>query len=467
MRRSVPIAMAASNEGRIAAIFNSVLDCAIVALDQSGRITEWNEGAHRILGWAACEVQGQDVDLLFTPEDQGNRVPGQQMAASLLSGKAADERWYVRKGGERFWASSEMLPLRMPDGSLDGYVNIVRDRTLQHRDAQPAREGEAHLGHDERLETALEGSGAVGLWDYMVEAKRLYCDARFARIYGLDPADVAAGMTLEQHHRHVVADDVAPLLERITAALENGENFLAEYRIEVPGEPLRWVEARGRRISDAAGKPVRFSGTTVDITARKEAEQLKQLLMEELSHRVKNLFAMVQALVFQSLRAADAAMAERLVGRLEALSCAHDMLMQERWTAAPVLVLVQQVLRVADDPERFDLDGPPVQICARAALSLSLLLHELATNATKYGALSVPGGTLRLRWWIDDAQFHLIWEEIGGPPARQPIRSGFGSRLIRMGIAGAHRAELHYEESGLRACFSADLSMVVERPSSS
>jgi PAS domain S-box-containing protein len=448
---------------RSRAIFDSVVSHAIVAMDRDGQITDWNEGAHRILGWSADEARGEDIDLLFTAEDRAEAVSRLEMTQALIAGAGSDERWHVRKGGERFWASGEMMPLRTKGGELQGFVKVLRDRTRQRLDDERLRERErALLRNEERLQIALNASGQVGLWDWNIEIDRIYGDANFARLYGFDPARVAAGLTMEEHWRHVAPEDLDELRERTREVIERGEDFLVEYRVQVPGGPLRWVECKGGAVKDRNGRALRLSGTTVNITARKTAEELKHLLMEELSHRVKNMFAMVQAIVFQSLRAADSTMTDRLVGRLIALSRAHDILIQASWSAADLSGLVTQVLRLDAESARFDIDGPTMEIGARAALSLSLLLHEMATNAIKYGALSVPAGIVRLRWWIDDTQFHLSWEETGGPPAHPPSRKGFGSRLIAMGIAGAHHAMLDYGPQGLRAEFSADLAMISE-----
>lgn len=455
--------MAERDLSRLACIFDSAVDYAIIAVDPHGRIIEWSEGARRVLGWTAAEACGRDIDILFTPDDRAAGVPRAEMKCALEAGQGPDERWHVRKDGAHFWASGEMMPLRGPDGAVQGFLKILRDRTEQHLATERRWHSERTLiVNDERQQVALSASGIVGLWDWMVDTNLLHGDAHFARLYGLDPARVAAGVKMEEYQQYVVAEDIPGLRKRIGAVFERGESFLVEYRIAVPGEPLRWVECRGRMISDGAGKPVRFSGTTIDITARKEGEQLHILLMEEMSHRVKNMFTMVQAIVFQTLRGCDAAIITRLLGRLTALSRAHDMLVHTDWSATDLKGLIAEALRFDGDGSRYRLDGPDMRIGARAALSLSLLLHEMATNALKYGALSVPGGIVSVRWRTENQQFHLSWTEQGGPPARAPSRKGFGSRLIEMGIAGARQAKLHYGDEGLQADFCADLVMIGE-----
>lgn len=336
-------------------------------------------------------------------------------------------------------------------------MSLLELRRAARAEATARRERDAS---EERLRLALEASGAVGLWDWMIATGRLHGDANFARLYGLDADKAAAGLTMEAYQVHVVPEDVPGLRAQLRTVFESGGTFLSEYRIAVPGEPLRWVECKGRISLDAAGDPVRFSGTAVDITERKTAEQQKQLLMEELAHRVKNTFAVVQAIASQTLRKADRAVADTFQERLLALGRAHDVLLQTSWSSITMSALMRQVLRLDAEGQRFSLTGPDLIVGSRAALSLSLLMHEMTTNAVKYGALSVDGGRVTVGWSVDGEEFRLDWVESGGPPARKPERAGFGSRLIGMGISGARRAELDYRPTGLSARFSAPLAQV-------
>ncbi len=126
---------------------------------------------------------------------------------------------------------------------------------------------------NDRLEMALSASGVVGLWDWMVDTDLLHGDANFARLYGLDPQKTAAGLTMEEYQEFVVADDLAALRKDIRETFDRGADFLVEYRLMIPGQALRWVECKGKLIHDATGKPVRFSGTAVDVTKRKQADE--------------------------------------------------------------------------------------------------------------------------------------------------------------------------------------------------
>ena len=200
--------------------------------------------------------------------------------------------------------------------------------------------------------------------------------------------------------------------------------------------------------------------------ARIEAEDQQRVLNNELSHRLKNTLSMVQAMVSQTLRQLPERQVVRaLEERIIALSKAHDVLLQQSWSAARIAAIVDQV-RDLHGETRFVVEGPNILLGAKATLSLSLLLHELATNAVKYGALSVPAGQVYLSWRIDgegsDALLVLTWKEVGGPPAVAPERRGFGSRLIGMGVAGSGRAAIDYGTGGLSATFEAPLQSVTE-----
>ncbi|OAH25870.1 hypothetical protein AX289_31150 [Methylorubrum populi] len=255
-----------AGEARYRAVFESIVDYAIVVMDLDGCVTDWNAGAEKILGWTAEEMRGRPADVFFTPEDRETGIAAQEMHAAMMVGTGNDERWHLRKGGERFFALGVMMVLRDEAGAATGFVKVLRDRTEQRLAEERLRQSE------ERLQMALSASGGVGLWDWMVDTDLLHGDAQFARLYGLDADEVAAGVTMERYQTFVVPDDVAPLRAAIRNTFDHGAEFLVEYRLAVPGRPLRWIECRGGLVYDEAGVPLRFSGTAVDVSVRKAAE---------------------------------------------------------------------------------------------------------------------------------------------------------------------------------------------------
>ena len=200
---------------------------------------------------------------------------------------------------------------------------------------------------------------------------------------------------------------------------------------------------------------------------RVRAEEQQAILNGELSHRLKNTLAMVQGIAGQTLRSVpDQVPIRAFSERLIALARAHDVLMQDSWVAAPIRSVVEKVLPLQVSLDRFRIDGPNLGLSPQATLSLSLLLHELTTNAVKYGALSTDEGVVRLGWRIEaDAEAEqaivLSWQERGGPAAVAPTRKGFGARLIQSGLVGTRDTRLSYEAAGLDAEFRAPISQVV------
>ena len=205
---------------------------------------------------------------------------------------------------------------------------------------------------------------------------------------------------------------------------------------------------------------------------RAEAEDRRALLLREMNHRIKNMLAAVQAIANQTFKDRATPDSLRIFGsRLAAMAAAHDLLISENWESADLNQTVGAALAPFGSDQRrpFTIDGPPAQITARAALSLSMALHELCTNAAKYGALSTPSGQVSVRWWFSGrepgARFHFSWSEHGGPPVVPPGRSGFGTRLIETALAGelSGTASLMYPESGATFTLDADAARLLSR----
>ena len=199
--------------------------------------------------------------------------------------------------------------------------------------------------------------------------------------------------------------------------------------------------------------------------ARLNAQVDQSLLNQELSHRMKNSFAMVQAIASQTLRSVpEREPVEAFTRRLQTLSTAHDLLLHQSWSGARLDDMVRVVLGALIDPSRFEMSGPELDLGPRATLSASLLLHELATNALKYGSLSVDSGRVAIAWRMEagtqDPELVLSWSETGGPPAVASNRKGFGSRLIQAGLIGTGGVDLRYHPTGFAAEFTAPLSQV-------
>jgi PAS domain S-box-containing protein len=347
----------------------------------------------------------------------------------------------VTRHGKRedVWWTYGFSPIddaKAPNG-VGGVLVVCNDVTDRHRAF------EAVAASEERLRLALSGA-VIGTWDWHVQTSVVFGDEPFARLYGMDPGELRAGTSDRAFLKFVHPDDREPLRQKTAEALKSGGDLAEEFRLLRPDGAVRWVLAQGRCHHDASGRAARFSGATLDITERKETEQHRAMLTNELTHRVKNMLATVQAIANQTLRdgVTMAEARDRLSSRLVAMSRAQDILMRGGLASVEIASVVKTAVEphVGDD-ERVRLRGPNIAISARSALSLSLALHELATNAAKYGALSCHDGRVDVKWRISpspERAFELIWSEVGGPPVIPPSREGFGSRLIK----GALTAEL-------------------------
>ena len=201
--------------------------------------------------------------------------------------------------------------------------------------------------------------------------------------------------------------------------------------------------------------------------ARLRTEQQQVIVNGEIAHRLKNMLTMVQAIASQTLRnVTDRDAVYAFERRLMALSAAHDALLQMSWTQADLQTIAATVIDAIGFSDRVDMSGPTVALGPRAALSFSLIVHELLTNACKYGALSNDHGEVSLTWGILNGQesdlLSIQWRERGGPPVVPPTRRGFGSKLINIGLVGTGGVDVRYEPSGLAADLHASMRHLVQ-----
>lgn len=197
--------------------------------------------------------------------------------------------------------------------------------------------------------------------------------------------------------------------------------------------------------------------------AATDARAQLSLVNHELSHRLKNMLTMVMAVASQTLKdVTEQDAVEAFQARLQALGSAHDILLDQTWAAAPIDVIAERIIGQLGETGRTDLNGPAITLGPRSALSLSLILHELGTNAVKYGAFSAPSGRVTFSWGVSEGSEPLIkadWREHGGPEVAVPSRRGFGTRLISMGLIGAGGVKLSYDPQGFSASFEAPLRL--------
>jgi two-component sensor histidine kinase len=232
-------------------------------------------------------------------------------------------------------------------------------------------------------------------------------------------------------------DDREHVRWRKQQILKSEDQYQITYRIRQPSGEVRWVMDRGQVEREPSGKALRVIGVLLDITDLKAAEQRQRLLFDELSHRVKNTLSIVQSLAQQTLRSTPEphAFAQAFGTRLASLSHAHDLLTQSAWRGAALEKLVAAVLEpFAAQSGRVEIEGPSVELPASLTITIALMLHELATNAAKHGALAGPSGRVHIAWKAtpaaDGVGVELLWLERRGPSIPPPQRRGFGTRLL-------------------------------------
>lgn len=247
----------------------------------------------------------------------------------------------------------------------------------------------------------------------------------------------------------------------VAAIRESARAELAPYgwdaRFLAADGKWRWMRASCQPRFDAQGGLQGYVGMAMDVTDTRRAEERQRLLINELNHRVKNTLATVQSIARQTLREAmiTAEARERFNDRLLALSAAHNVLTRSKWESAELGDIVVEAVRPYDDPQapRIAFEGPPTRLEPNVALAVSMAMHELATNAVKYGALSQAQGRVVVDWAVADGAVRLAWREAGGPPVVPPAAAGrgFGSRLLTQGLAAelGAPAEIDYREDGL------------------
>ena len=349
------------------------------------------------------------------------------------------------------------------DGQCVRFVGVISDVTER-------KEAEAdEVLREATMALALD-AGNVGTWDYNVRKRLLRWSERGYGMFGMAPG---ADVGLDDFFAAMHPDDREATRKALLAAMDPAlrANIDVEYRtVGRDDGKERWISAKGRGFFDDAGKPARVVGATVDITERKKAELHLRLLVNELNHRVKNSLATIQAIAAQTFHAARSLpqAQEAFSARIVALAEAHDLLTRENWEGADLLDLLGRLEDLHGGAERFAIDGVPVRLSPRMALSLSMALHELATNAVKYGALSTTLGQVRIAWTVIPGGAHprlvLTWTETGGPPVVPPARRGFGSRLIERSLRGELKgaATMDYRPEGLVCTMRATLSDPVE-----
>ena len=312
------------------------------------------------------------------------------------------------------------------------------------------------LRESERRRSLALIAGNMGSWDWDCTNNDVMWDDGQYRIFGVDRNSFTP--TPDNLRSRIHPDDWKPLQAALERLVRSPQSFQGEFRVRRPGGGERWCLGTATSTADASGRIVRVSGVTVDITDRKEAEERQTLLAREVDHRAKNALAVIQSMI-RLTRATDvASYVASIEGRINALSRVHTVLAQSRWQAVDLRELVEEEIAPyrVHGVERVKTSGQRVLLDPAAAQTFTLALHELVTNAAKYGALSSPSGQLILNWEQTADVLTLQWTELGGPKVRAPSNSGFGTRIITVSIEKqlGGTAMFDWRPEGLRCTLS-------------
>jgi PAS domain S-box-containing protein len=297
------------------------------------------------------------------------------------------------------------------------------------------RKHEAELTASEgRLQEALSAGGVTAFdWDVRTDLSERSENA--ALILGFDPKESLSGA---QFLALVHPDDRSRLTALVRKIRPDAPSFDVTFRFVRPDGQKIWLEQTAKGEFDPQGRLQRIKGLTVDITERKHAEERQDLLIAELDHRVKNVLARVAVVAMQTREGSTSmsGFVKALDGRIQSMAAAHSLLSQSRWHGVGLADLVRDQLAPYATDANAKISGPNIMFSAAATQAVAMVLHELVTNAAKYGALSKPGGKVSIDWdkpshGSSGALLTIDWREIGGPPVAAQARSGFGTSLIR------------------------------------
>ena len=334
-------------------------------------------------------------------------------------------------------------------------VALAEDVAARTWSALGRARSEIALRESEARFRAMADSAPAPVWVTSAAGGIEFVNRAFSELAGKSPEELMGNAWLSLMHPEDL-QRVGPVREAALAEL-TPFNWTARFR-GADGQ-YRWMRASSQPRFDSSGAFQGYVGIAMDVTDARRAQERQQLLINELNHRVKNTLATVQSLAHQTLREGMVTREarDRFTDRLLALSAAHNVLTRENWESAELSEIAREAVRPYNDPQapRVLLEGPTARVAPNVALAVSMALHELATNAVKYGALSVPGGRVAVAWRFAPAgdAVELEWRETGGPPVTPPEGrgSGFGSRLLIQGLAAelGAPAELDYRPEGV------------------
>jgi PAS domain S-box-containing protein len=446
-RKEERLSLALSSSSLVGTWDWNIIDDVVTADDQFASMLEVDR--HRAaLGLPIADyfaaIHPDDIDMVKDAIRRSNEHGEELRVEFRVRSATGDVRWLVGVGNPRFDA----------DGRIHRFPGVAVDVTLQHETADALAESEA------RFRTLADTMPQM-VWTTRADGQHDYSNARWREITGITLEEADAQAWANMYH----PDDRERALQTWSHSLSSGEPYEIEYRIRHADGQYRWALGRSLPIRDEHGTIVRWIGTCTDIHETRLAAEERELVAQELSHRIKNIFAVLSGIISLSARNTPEAkpFADQLRQRIYALGEAHDFVRphsqhsEHRNGQRLLSDLIARLMRPYNEEgnsARVVFEGEDVTIDDAAATPLALLFHELATNAAKYGALSREGGVVKLIGTKLGDKYQMRWTESGGPKlAAEPALTGFGTRLVSMSVEGQMRGTLerHWNPDGLEA----------------
>ncbi|QPC97846.1 PAS domain S-box protein [Qipengyuania soli] len=432
-------------DAHFAAIVANSTD-AIVSKDLNGVVISWNAAAERLFGWTAEEMIGESIRRIIPSDRQDEE---DSILARVRAGELITKFETVRqtKAGAPVPIAVTVSPIRDAEGKIVGASKIAHDLREHSTLRQELRESQQQFAalaqNIPQLAWMADGKG----WIYWYNQRWYdYTGTTLEQMQGWGWRDV--------HH----PEHVDRVVERIQHSWDTGEVWEDTFPLRGADGEFRWFLSRANPLKDDEGNVLLWCGTNTDITEQREASERITLLMREVNHRARNMLSTVQAIVNRTASASDSELADALLRRIAALSANQNLLNEGDWVGAVVAdIVASQILHVGDIAEGRIHTGRRDQVMLKPgpAEALGLAIHELATNAAKYGALANDTGEIDVTWGFEgegeDRRFVMEWRERGGPPVEKPERKGFGTTIIERNPAFAMRADvtLDFDPAGL------------------
>lgn len=425
-----------------------------------------NDAFLRLTGYDRSEIVGKNCRFLQGPKSDSDTV---SLIRQAIVDKVPVELDLLnyKKSGETFWNRVLISPVFDETGVLSYFfasqldVTIEREKLvfLEQRgrdlEAQVAGRTAALRSSEDQLRFTLE-AGELGYWTFDPITKAVTLSDRCRQHFGLKPDEP---VTYQGLIERILPEDREGREKALRRAIQNGHDYTVEYRVRWPNGEVHWLQIRGRSHDHNGGPGPELAGVVLDITEQKRGEEARYFLMRELNHRIKNIMATVQSIVQQTLRqvSSTALAGTTITARLQSMAAAQDALIHGDGSEGNLRDVVEGTLRPFREAydDRFQVNGPDVLIPSQTVLSLSMALHELTTNAIKYGALSNDKGRVTIKWGITgqggEDEFWLRWEEREGPPVSPPANRGFGTRMIERILAAntSGAANLTFQPEGV------------------